>query len=71
MPQLAEHVGQVPLAERLADGMKRAWEATKREPITTDAISWTVEPLALPLAKNTEDIQTLMKTKDPIFLSNN
>ena len=36
------------LAERLADGMKRAWESTKREPITSDAISWNIEPLTLP-----------------------
>lgn len=59
------------LAERLADGMKRAWEATRREPVTIDAIAWTVEPLALPTAKNLEDIQTLMKKKDPTFLANN
>ena len=59
------------LAERLADGMKRAWEATRREPITADAIAWTVEPLALPLTKNSEDMQTWLKTKDPIFLGNN
>lgn len=59
------------LAERLADGMKRAWEATRREPITKDAIAWTVEPLALPLAKDTEDMQTWLTTKDSIFLSNN
>ena len=59
------------LAERLADGMKRAWEATRREPITAGAIAWKVEPLALPLAKNLEDMQTLMKTKEPTYLANN
>lgn len=59
------------LAERLADGMKRAWEATKRDPITADSVSWAVEPLSLPLAKNSEEMQNLMKTKDPIFLANN
>lgn len=59
------------LAERLADGMKRAWEATRREPLNEDAIEWTIEPLALPMAKNTEDMQTWLTTKDSIFLSNN
>ena len=59
------------LAERLADGMKRAWEATKREPLTTGEISWSVEPLALPLPKNQEEMQTWLETKDSLFLSNN
>lgn len=40
------------LAERLADGMRRAWEGTKREPLTADAVSWTVESVALPPAKH-------------------
>ena len=38
------------LAERLADGMRRAWEATRREPATANSIAWTVEPVALPPA---------------------
>lgn len=59
------------LAERLADGMKRAWEATRYEPITPDGVAWVVEPLAFPLATNLEEMQTLMKTKDPTFLANN
>ena len=48
------------LAERLADGMKLAWEATRREPITADAVRWTVEPVALPPAKKIEQLQTRM-----------
>jgi hypothetical protein len=36
------------LAERLADGMKRAWETSKREPITSKDIAWTIEQVALP-----------------------
>ena len=59
------------LAERLANGMKRAWEATKREPITAEAISWDIAPLALPLPENQEEMKTWMATKDSIFLSNN
>jgi len=59
------------LAERLADGMKRAWDATKREAISADAVSWAIEPLSLPLSKNLPDMQTVMKTKDPVFLANN
>lgn len=37
------------LAGRLADGMKRAWENTKRFPITASGVNWTVEQVALPL----------------------
>jgi hypothetical protein len=37
------------LAERLADGMRRAWERSQRLPLTPDMVSWTVEPVALPL----------------------
>ena len=58
------------LAERLADGMKRAWEATRREPIAAEAIGWAVEPLTLPLSKNLEDMQTVMKTTDMVSLAN-
>ena len=36
------------LADRLADGMKRAWDSGKREPITASSVSWTIEPVALP-----------------------
>jgi hypothetical protein len=35
------------LAERLADGMKRAWENTKRIPITVFSVEWQSEPVAL------------------------
>jgi hypothetical protein len=61
------------LARRLADGMKKAWEATKREKITADQISWNIEPVALPPAKYLENIGAELKEKagDPIFISNN
>jgi hypothetical protein len=59
------------LAGRLADGMKRAWESTRREAITPEAIAWTVEPISLPVSKNQEEMQTWLATKDSTFLSNN
>src|ERR1039458_1995107 len=40
------------LAERLADGMRRAWESTKRQLISAADVSWTVESVALPPAKH-------------------
>jgi len=61
------------LAQRLADGMKRAWESTKKERITADDISWNIEKVALPPAKSFENLGDQFKNKadDPIFISNN
>lgn len=36
------------LAERLADGMRRAWEGTERFPLVAEDIAWDVVPVALP-----------------------
>ena len=40
------------LAERLADGMRRAWESRKRQPISAADVGWTVESVGLPPATN-------------------
>jgi hypothetical protein len=40
------------LAQRLAEGMRRAWESTKRESITAEDVGWAVESVALPPAKH-------------------
>ena len=59
------------LAEQLADGMKRAWEATQKEPVDSDAISWSFVPVSLPPAsfleklRSDETLQNEMKTKSP------
>jgi hypothetical protein len=42
------HENRLILAERLADGMKRAWESTKRTPITGASVDWTIEPVTIP-----------------------
>ena len=46
------------LAGRLADGMKRAWENTKRYPIALSDLKWKTEPVTLPLdsAKTNSDL---------------
>jgi hypothetical protein len=56
------------LAERLEDGMRRAWEATERTPLTKDQMRWTVVPVALPPAThlNEEQLKTRMhEERDP------
>ena len=37
------------LAERLADGMRRAWENTSKTPVTPADVDWRVESVTLPL----------------------
>ena len=52
------------LAERLADGMKRAWEATKREPLTGKDINWEIVPVSLPPSDAIRKLKTEMDMKD-------
>lgn len=60
---------RVVLARRVADGMKRAWESTKREPITPAAVNWVVEPVKLPVAKHLklEELQAQLKGRQAAF----
>jgi len=57
------------LAERLADGMRRAWENTKRTPIAASDVSWRSEPVALTPAKylSMEKLEAELKARDPKF----
>lgn len=36
------------LTQRMADGMRRAWESTGKRPITAAEVAWRVEPVSLP-----------------------
>lgn len=58
------------LAERLADGMKRAWDATVKEPIAAEAVGWSVEPVALLPAQHLdlEKLQARLDAKDTSFI---
>jgi hypothetical protein len=60
------------LAQRLADGMKRAWESTKKDKITAADISWNIEQISLPPAKYFASLGEDLKNKanNPIFISN-
>lgn len=40
------------LAQRVAAGMREAWEATKKEPISAADIKWTTTQVSLPPSKN-------------------
>jgi hypothetical protein len=40
------------LAERLAEGMRKAWDATQRMPLEAGDLGWFVAPVALPLGEH-------------------
>jgi len=59
------------LAQRLADGMRRAWDSTKRQPILASDVSWTIEPIALPPLKHVsiDQLEAQLKARAASFLT--
>ena len=59
------HENRLILAERLADGMRRAWENTRREPLSAGDVGWATVPLAIQPSPNlsAEAIETLLQDK--------
>jgi hypothetical protein len=59
------------LAQRLADGMKRAWDETKKQPITADQIKWTTEAISIaPAAHLTkEKLTAYMMATNQTFIT--
>jgi hypothetical protein len=51
--------------------MKRAWDNTKREPVSPASVNWNIEPVALKPAAGIENLEAAMKTQTSVFLSNN
>lgn len=44
------------LAARLAEGMKRAWEATEKTPVTASDVDWRVLPVSLPVSETLDAV---------------
>jgi len=59
------------LAQRLADGMRSAWENTRRQSLSSSDVDWFSEPVALPTAKHTslEQLEAQLSDRAPSFLS--
>ncbi|WP_206610082.1 hypothetical protein [Maribellus luteus] len=55
------------LAQRLADGMKRAWENSERVEISPNQLNWEAYPVTLPPASTLDEIETKMHEKDLPF----
>ena len=55
------HANRPILAQRMADGMRKAWEATQKRPIDASDLDWRVQPVTLPLGAHLVR-ETLEKT---------
>lgn len=53
------------LAIRLAEGMSKAWLATKKQPITATDVDWTVVPVKLPASKYLDKKKLLATLDNP------
>ena len=65
------HENRLVLATRLADGMKRAWDATQRQAITAKDVDWIIEPVSLPPAKYLYKMQEQLSVNDSLLSKNN
>jgi hypothetical protein len=52
------------LADRVAEGMARAWQATVKAPITSADLAWDVLPVALPAAPHLDEGRLLAVVND-------
>ncbi len=51
------------LAIRLADGMQRAWETTKKHSLTVDDLGWQTVPVNLPVAEHLNEAKLIESIK--------
>lgn len=59
------------LANRLADGMRRAWDNTRLEPVNASLVQWNIEPMTFKPAQGIENLEVRMKNDNQVFISNN
>jgi hypothetical protein len=66
------HENRLLLAQRLADGMERAWKNSVITSVSSDEISWKTLPVLLPAVEGLkEELENRMKTEDDMrFLTN-
>lgn len=65
------HENRLLMAERLADGMMRAWRRTKKEKITAADVKWASLPVALPIKPNLSNLSALLHKETSVFVANN
>ena len=62
---------RIELAQRVADGMKRAWDNTKKHKITSKSVQWKTESLSLPYNENVAKLEEEMLTQTGRWFANN
>lgn len=65
------HENRLLLAERLADGMLRAWQQTNKERITTADVKWAIMPISLPPKASLNNLGELLHKETSVFVANN
>ncbi len=53
------HANRQVLADRVAEGMAQAWEATKKTPVTAADLKWETIPVALPVSSHLDEARLL------------
>lgn len=53
------------LADRVAAGMKKAWENTEKTPLSAEGVSWKVVPVLLPAAEHLDESQLKKAIANP------
>ncbi len=59
------HAMRIELTRRMAEGMRRAWEATERMPISAQDVAWRVKPVTLPVAEHLDAEELRAVMEDP------
>lgn len=55
------------LTERMSDGLRRSWEATRRVSLDASKVEWRVEPVSLPLAPHLDETSLRATMEDETF----
>ncbi len=65
------HENRLLLAQRMADGMERAWNKTQKQSVSTTNVKWDTEPLLLPINPKVAEIEKTMHEMNNRQLANN
>jgi hypothetical protein len=58
------HDNRPVLAQRLADGMKLAWDTQKKQPLSASDVDWQVQPVAMPVRDTLVETDLLARLTD-------
>ena len=58
------HENRQVLADRVAAGMKLAWENTKKSPLSAQQVGWSVEPVVLPVSEHMDEAALIETVED-------